>query len=244
MLLTFGHGAASAEQIITLLRGAWVSVLVDVRTAPGSRRHPHVALDRAPGAGTCCLLALRTVGQAARWPAQPGLNVARRGVRRGCVARLRRAHAHAVVPGRGGRRARPGQGAGHGGDVRLQSRGATSTSLARRLSKSRWTRPANGSFEAGSSLVKQETVFVTTRNDKTSPQKLRHHCAVRRQAARIQARRRRAGANPSAARGLVADEMDARRRHPGGIREGPHMIRGGRPILIAIALTLMALAAG
>ena len=43
MLLTFGHGAASAEQIISLLRGAGISVLVDVRTAPGSRRHPHVA---------------------------------------------------------------------------------------------------------------------------------------------------------------------------------------------------------
>jgi uncharacterized protein (DUF488 family) len=43
MLLTFGHGAASAEQMISLLRSAEVSVLVDVRTAPGSRRHPHVA---------------------------------------------------------------------------------------------------------------------------------------------------------------------------------------------------------
>jgi uncharacterized protein (DUF488 family) len=43
VLLTFGHGAASAEQMISLLRGAGVSVLIDVRTAPGSRRHPHVA---------------------------------------------------------------------------------------------------------------------------------------------------------------------------------------------------------
>jgi len=43
MLLTFGHGTASAEQMIRLLRGADVSVLIDVRTAPGSRRHPHVA---------------------------------------------------------------------------------------------------------------------------------------------------------------------------------------------------------
>src|SRR6201995_437160 len=43
MLLTFGHGAASSEQIIGLLRAAGVSALVDVRTAPGSRRHPHVA---------------------------------------------------------------------------------------------------------------------------------------------------------------------------------------------------------
>ena len=43
MLLTFGHGAASAEQMVSLLRGAGVSVLIDVRTVPGSRRHPHVA---------------------------------------------------------------------------------------------------------------------------------------------------------------------------------------------------------
>ena len=43
MLLTFGHGTASAERMTELLRGAGVSVLVDVRMAPGSRRHPHVA---------------------------------------------------------------------------------------------------------------------------------------------------------------------------------------------------------
>jgi len=43
MLLTFGHGTASAEQMTGLLRGADVAMLIDVRTAPGSRRHPHVA---------------------------------------------------------------------------------------------------------------------------------------------------------------------------------------------------------
>ena len=43
MLLTFGHGSASAEQMISLLRSAEISMLVDVRTAPGSRRNPHVA---------------------------------------------------------------------------------------------------------------------------------------------------------------------------------------------------------
>jgi len=42
-LITFGHGTASAERIAELLRSAEVSALVDVRTAPGSRRHPHVA---------------------------------------------------------------------------------------------------------------------------------------------------------------------------------------------------------
>jgi uncharacterized protein (DUF488 family) len=43
MLLTFGHGTATAMRMTELLRGAGVAVLVDVRTAPGSRRHPHVA---------------------------------------------------------------------------------------------------------------------------------------------------------------------------------------------------------
>ena len=43
MLLTFGHGTATAERMTDLLRGADVAGLVDVRTAPGSRRHPHVA---------------------------------------------------------------------------------------------------------------------------------------------------------------------------------------------------------
>jgi uncharacterized protein (DUF488 family) len=43
MLLTFGHGTATAERMTELLRHADVSVLVDIRTAPGSRRYPHVA---------------------------------------------------------------------------------------------------------------------------------------------------------------------------------------------------------
>ena len=43
MLLTFGHGTATATQMSGLLRDADVAAVVDVRTAPGSRRHPHVA---------------------------------------------------------------------------------------------------------------------------------------------------------------------------------------------------------
>jgi uncharacterized protein (DUF488 family) len=42
-LVTFGHGTASAEQITQLLHGAEVAGVIDIRTAPGSRRHPHVA---------------------------------------------------------------------------------------------------------------------------------------------------------------------------------------------------------
>jgi uncharacterized protein (DUF488 family) len=43
VLLTFGHGTASADDIAALLRGADVELLVDIRRMPGSRRHPHVA---------------------------------------------------------------------------------------------------------------------------------------------------------------------------------------------------------
>lgn len=42
-LFTFGHGTASAERIVELLRGADIRALVDVRTAPGSRHNPHAA---------------------------------------------------------------------------------------------------------------------------------------------------------------------------------------------------------
>lgn len=42
-LLTFGHGTASEEEIAALLRAAGVELVVDVRTAPGSRRNPHVS---------------------------------------------------------------------------------------------------------------------------------------------------------------------------------------------------------
>jgi uncharacterized protein (DUF488 family) len=41
-LLTVGHGTLSAEALSALLVQAGVQRLVDVRTAPGSRRHPHV----------------------------------------------------------------------------------------------------------------------------------------------------------------------------------------------------------
>jgi uncharacterized protein (DUF488 family) len=42
-VLTFGHGTADAARIVDLLRGAGVTRLVDVRTAPGSRHNPHAA---------------------------------------------------------------------------------------------------------------------------------------------------------------------------------------------------------
>lgn len=44
-LLTLGHGTASAEAIVRVLRGADVRRVVDVRRFPASARHPHVARD-------------------------------------------------------------------------------------------------------------------------------------------------------------------------------------------------------
>ncbi|MDP8959481.1 MAG: DUF488 domain-containing protein [Actinomycetota bacterium] len=40
-LLTVGHGTARQENFLRLLTDQGVERLVDVRTAPGSRRHPH-----------------------------------------------------------------------------------------------------------------------------------------------------------------------------------------------------------
>lgn len=42
-LTTVGHGTLSQKGLGDLLHGAGVELVVDVRTAPGSRRHPHVA---------------------------------------------------------------------------------------------------------------------------------------------------------------------------------------------------------
>jgi uncharacterized protein (DUF488 family) len=44
-VLTVGHGARDIESFLGLLRGAGVERLVDVRTAPGSRKHPQFGRD-------------------------------------------------------------------------------------------------------------------------------------------------------------------------------------------------------
>ncbi|MFG6300450.1 MULTISPECIES: DUF488 family protein [Streptomyces] len=45
-LVTFGHGTADRAALAELLRGAGVSTVVDVRTAPGSRRDPDLLRER------------------------------------------------------------------------------------------------------------------------------------------------------------------------------------------------------
>ncbi|WP_199509246.1 DUF488 domain-containing protein [Nucisporomicrobium flavum] len=44
-LITVGHGTAGQQELTSLLRGADVHLLVDVRRFPGSRAHPHVGRD-------------------------------------------------------------------------------------------------------------------------------------------------------------------------------------------------------
>ncbi|MFD5341382.1 DUF488 domain-containing protein [Streptomyces hawaiiensis] len=55
LLLTFGHSTAGRDRITELLRDAGVAAVVDVRTAPGSRRDPDLLRERLaqwlPGAG-------------------------------------------------------------------------------------------------------------------------------------------------------------------------------------------------
>jgi uncharacterized protein (DUF488 family) len=44
-VFTIGHGARDIDTFLDLLRGAGVRRLVDVRTAPGSRKHPQFGRD-------------------------------------------------------------------------------------------------------------------------------------------------------------------------------------------------------
>jgi uncharacterized protein (DUF488 family) len=48
-LLTLGHGTATVTELLALLAGAGAQRLVDVRTAPGSRRQPHVRREAMAG---------------------------------------------------------------------------------------------------------------------------------------------------------------------------------------------------
>jgi uncharacterized protein (DUF488 family) len=64
-LLTLGHGTAAAEELLALLAGAGVGRLVDVRTAPGSRRHPQFRRQAMAGW-------LAEAGVAYRWEPELG----------------------------------------------------------------------------------------------------------------------------------------------------------------------------
>lgn len=46
---TLGHGTLSADAFASLVTGAGIEVVVDVRRYPGSRRHPHLGSGEMPG---------------------------------------------------------------------------------------------------------------------------------------------------------------------------------------------------
>lgn len=48
-VFTVGHGTRTTEELAGLLRDADVTLLVDVRRFPGSRRHPHFAREALAG---------------------------------------------------------------------------------------------------------------------------------------------------------------------------------------------------
>ena len=55
-LMTVGHGTASEEELLSTLRSAGVTTVVDIRRFPGSARHPQMSRDAMarwlPAAGT------------------------------------------------------------------------------------------------------------------------------------------------------------------------------------------------
>jgi uncharacterized protein (DUF488 family) len=55
-LLTVGHGTLGSEELAQLLASAGVQLVADVRSAPGSRRHPHFGRSGSFAAGLAGLL--------------------------------------------------------------------------------------------------------------------------------------------------------------------------------------------
>lgn len=49
LIRTVGHGTLGSEAFASLLTSAGVGHLVDVRSYPGSRRHPHFGRDAMAG---------------------------------------------------------------------------------------------------------------------------------------------------------------------------------------------------
>lgn len=99
-LHSVGHGTASPEELLARLRGA--GPVVDVRTAPGSRRHPHLGRDRLASwlaeAGTAYRWEPRLGGFRRPLPDSPDV-VWRNDSFRGYAAHLRTDAARAALAG-------------------------------------------------------------------------------------------------------------------------------------------------
>lgn len=76
-LLTVGHGTLEADELVGLLRSAGVELLVDVRSYPGSRRHPQFGKDalaeRLPEDGIAYRWDKRLGGRRRTLPDSPNL---------------------------------------------------------------------------------------------------------------------------------------------------------------------------
>jgi uncharacterized protein (DUF488 family) len=76
-LLTVGHGTLAADRLAELLRGAGVQSLVDVRSYPGSRRHPQFGREAmetwVPEAGIGYRWERRLGGRRPRHPDSPNV---------------------------------------------------------------------------------------------------------------------------------------------------------------------------
>lgn len=74
-LLTLGHGTLTQDGFTDLVTGAELSMVVDVRRFPGSRRHPHFASDAMtqwlPAAGVGYRWEPRLGGRRRTDPAEP-----------------------------------------------------------------------------------------------------------------------------------------------------------------------------
>jgi uncharacterized protein (DUF488 family) len=64
-VFTIGHGGRTIDEFLTLIRDARIHLLVDVRSFPGSRKHPHFGKD--PLAGS-----LDSIGTACEWKKELG----------------------------------------------------------------------------------------------------------------------------------------------------------------------------
>jgi uncharacterized protein (DUF488 family) len=99
-VLTFGHGTSDAGELTRLLRGAGVRELIDVRTAPGSRRNPDAtreALGRwLPEAGTGYRWDKRLGGWRKAAPDSPDTALRNRSLA-GYAAHMRSAEFHAAI---------------------------------------------------------------------------------------------------------------------------------------------------
>jgi uncharacterized protein (DUF488 family) len=74
LVYTLGHGNRTLEEFVALLRQAGITLLLDVRRYPGSRRHPHFARETLEHALPAAGIAYRWEGERLGGRRQEGAN--------------------------------------------------------------------------------------------------------------------------------------------------------------------------